>query len=616
MRAAGVLMPVFSLPNAQGIGTFGKESYAFADWLKKAGQSYWQILPLGPTGYGDSPYQPFSTFAGNPYLIDLEAFPETVLPKEKRLACDLGSGSYGEKGGDAPRQEKLDGIDYGKLYTNKMALLFDGFQVENYIGIESHYPDFTDFCHQNASWLSDYALFRALKEAHGGAPWYEWETPLRMRRPDALEEARRTYGHQIRFYEWLQYHFSRQWKKLKKYVNGLGIQFIGDLPIYVALDSADAWSHPELFRVDGDGRPTFIAGVPPDAFSATGQLWGNPVYNWDYHKQTGYAWWIERVRHAFTEADVLRLDHFRGFDAFYCVPAGDATAEHGHWEDGPGAALFDALKRALPGKKLIAEDLGILTDRVRSLLAQTGYPGMKVLEFAFSADGASAYLPHRFEKNCVVYTGTHDNEPLRAWFETMPEADLAFLLDYLDLKEEQEAVQQTEADQQTEAVRHMEADRQTEAEQQTEAAQQTEAVQAGKETGTCSAAAGCQRDASAAGKSDETRTEKDETDTADTAQIRKEGFGDPTQGDGKRSIPAKWLDRMIRAAYAGVEDTVIVPFQDWKGLSADARINAPATFGQNWKWRMQPGMADEALAKRILHLTKLYGRLNAGSDEV
>lgn len=523
MRAAGILLPIFSLPSDQGIGTLGQESYDFADWLQAAGQRYWQILPLGPTGYGDSPYQPFSTFAGNPYLIDLHAFSETALPKEKLAACDLGGrrATALEKGREAGQQsagsQSIGGqpiggqpIDYGKLYQNKLTLLYEVYQVENYIGLEQTYPTFTAFCDKHAGWLADYALFMALKEAHDGAPWYAWEEPLCKREPAALEAARRELGDRLRFHCWLQFHFDLQCRKLKAYVNEKGIQLIGDLPIYVALDSADAWSHPELFQMDEQRRPKWIAGVPPDAFSATGQLWGNPLYDWNYHRQTGYAWWIQRIAHCFEQVDVLRLDHFRGFDAYYCVPAGDETAERGHWEDGPGIAFFSALHQALPDGQFIAEDLGFLTERVRKLLADSGFPGMKVLEFAFSADGTSAYLPHRFVKNCVVYTGTHDNETLEAWFDTLPPEDLAFAIAYLDLK-------------------------------------------------------------------------------------------------GSRR--SHYRERVIRAALGGVADTVIIPFQDWKGLQSEARINEPSTFGKNWKWRMQEGMASEALAKEIRSLTALYGRL-------
>ena len=530
MRAAGILLPIFSLPSDQGIGTLGQESYDFADWLQAAGQRYWQILPLGPTGYGDSPYQPFSTFAGNPYLIDLHAFSEDVLPREKFLACDLGGRCDLRQSGDLEQCSNSDQqwaagakrpaagasggqfIDYGKLYQNKLALLYEVYQVENYLGLEQTYPDFTTFCNEQADWLEDYVLFMALKEAHGGTPWYEWEDALRQREPEALETARRELGDRLRFHCWLQFHFDLQCKKLKAYVNEKGIQLIGDLPIYVALDSADVWSHPELFQMDEERRPRWVAGVPPDAFSATGQLWGNPLYDWKYHRQTGYQWWLQRIAHCFEQVDVLRLDHFRGFDAYYCVPAGDATAENGHWEDGPGTEFFAALQEALPNRQLIAEDLGFLTERVRDMLSASGFPGMKVLEFAFSADGASAYLPHRFVKNCVVYTGTHDNETLEAWFDTLPAEDLAFLTAYLDL-----------------------------------------------------------------------------------------------EGSGREA----YRERLIRAALGGVADTVIIPFQDWKGLGSEARINEPSTFGKNWKWRMQPGMADEALAEKICRLTALYGRMPA-----
>ena len=419
MRASGVLMPIFSLPGKYGIGCFGKEAYNFADSLKAAGQTYWQILPLGPTGYGDSPYQSFSTFAGNPYYIDIESFPETVLPKKIRNSFDFGKDS--------------SKVDYGRLYEGRLELLYHAYQVENYCGLEKEYPEFEPFCRENDFWLSDYALFMSIKEDKGGLPWYEWEKGLRDHDEKALEPLRSRLGDRIRFHKWLQFRFHSQWKALKGYANKLGIRFIGDLPIYVSYDSSDVWASPELFAMDGERRPRWVAGVPPDAFSATGQLWGNPVYDWGYHEHTGFAWWIKRIEKSFELVDMLRLDHFRGFDEYYCVPFGDPTAEGGHWEKGPGMKLFDAVKRKLGDKAIIAEDLGILTDSVRELLKESGYPGMKVLEFAFDPDGKSDYLPHHWIRNCVGYTGTHDNQTLSAWYGELSRAELRFMTDYMDL---------------------------------------------------------------------------------------------------------------------------------------------------------------------------------------
>ena len=419
MRTAGVLLPVFSLPGKYGIGTFGKEAYWFADQLAAAGQHYWQILPLGPTSYGDSPYQSFSTFAGNPYFIDLEAFPEEILPKKKLRSYEFGA--------DPTR------IDYGRLYDGRLKLLYEAYQVDNYLGLEKNYPDFTAFCQENASWLEDYALFMALKEQHDGAPWYTWEEPLKNHDEAALAPLRSSLGDRTRFHCWLQYQFKKQWTKLKAYVNGLGIELIGDIPIYVALDSSDVWSAPKLFQMDEERRPVWVAGVPPDGFCATGQLWGNPVYDWDYHRKTGYAWWMKRIQAMFELVDVLRIDHFRGFDAYYCVPAADETAENGHWENGPGIEFFQMIREKLGERRIIAEDLGFLTERVIKLVKDTGYPGMKILEFAFDSREESDYLPHRWPKNCVAYTGTHDNQTFRAWFHELPRADKKFALDYMNL---------------------------------------------------------------------------------------------------------------------------------------------------------------------------------------
>ncbi len=419
MRGAGVLMPVFSLPGRYGIGTLGKNAYDFAEALSQAGQSYWQILPLGPTSLGDSPYQSFSTFAGNPYFIDLESFDENVLPKKLIKGFDFGA--------DETR------IDYGLLYEGRLKLLYHAYQVENYCGLEKEFPDFEPFCRENAFWLEDFALFMSIKEQEEGRPWYEWPKPLRERDESELSKLQSVLGDRIRFHKWLQYKFHSQWSALKKHVNGLGISLIGDLPIYISYDSSDVWADPQLFAMDGERRPRWVAGVPPDAFSSTGQLWGNPVYDWSYHEKTGFDWWIKRIGHSFELVDELRLDHFRGFDAYYCVPAGDATAEHGHWEQGPGMKLFDAVKRKLGKRRIIAEDLGVMTDSVRELLRESGFPGMKVLEFAFDPSGGSDYLPHRWTKDSVGYTGTHDNETLEAWIKELPKDEAAFAAEYLSL---------------------------------------------------------------------------------------------------------------------------------------------------------------------------------------
>ena len=420
-RASGILMPVSSLPGPYGIGCFSKEARAFVDWLADAGQTLWQILPLGPTSYGDSPYQSFSTFAGNPYFIDLETLvQEGLLRAGDCAAADLGS-------------DPAD-IDYGKLYRNRWPLLRQAFAAWRAAGGPGE-AEYRQFLAKNASWLEDYALFMAIKDRQGGAAWDQWPDPLRLRRADALARARSELGEEVAFQQFVQYEFDRQWSRLKEYANSKEIRIIGDIPIYVAFDSADTWARPELFQLDKDGRPTGVAGVPPDGFSATGQLWGNPLYDWKIHRADGYSWWIQRLAACFERYDVVRIDHFRGFDEYFRVPAGAPDARDGQWMPGPGKELFDAVRKALGDRPVIAEDLGYLTDTVRQLVADCGFPGMKVMEFAFDArdsSGANEYLPHNYPENCVVYTGTHDNETVAGWFQTgITDAERAAVCRYL-----------------------------------------------------------------------------------------------------------------------------------------------------------------------------------------
>lgn len=414
MRASGILMPVSSLPSPYGIGDFSKSAYEFVDILLQAGQSYWQILPLGPTSYGDSPYQSFSTYAGNPYFISLEELvAEGLLTKEECGAGDLG--------------EDPERIDYGKICQNRMPLLRLAYERSG----AGQNREFLKFCREQSWWLEDYALFMALKDAFGGTAWFEWPEEIRMREPEALARCRKRLSRENEYYAYLQYLFFDQWERLKAYANRKGIRMIGDIPIYVALDSADAWAGPELFQFDGENLPTAVAGCPPDGFSATGQLWGNPLYRWDYHKETGYAWWIRRIAACTKLYDVVRIDHFRGFDEYYSIPYGDLTAERGHWEKGPGAALFDAVRERLGQVNIIAEDLGFITDSVRQLVETCGYPGMKVLEFAFDSREEANYLPHTYSHNCVVYTGTHDNETLVGWYAGLAQGDREMARDYM-----------------------------------------------------------------------------------------------------------------------------------------------------------------------------------------
>ncbi|MBQ7066992.1 MAG: 4-alpha-glucanotransferase [Lachnospiraceae bacterium] len=416
MRKSGVLLPISSIPSKYGIGTFGAKAYEFVDLLEKGGQGYWQILPLGPTGYGDSPYQSFSTFAGNPYYIDLEELIREGLLTEK----DCDKYDFGDN--DAY-------VDYEKIYNARFEVLrkaFSKFDITNTL--------YNKFVSENSYWLEDYALFMAVKNSFGGAGYNEWDEDIKTRQPAAMQAYREKYQDEVNFYKFQQYYFAKQWKELKEYANEKDIEIIGDIPIYVAFDSADTWANPELFQFDDTLTPVAVAGCPPDAFSATGQLWGNPLYKWPYHKETGYEWWVKRIAYCYELYDVVRIDHFRGFDEYYAIPYGDETAEFGHWEPGPGYDLFQTLKERLGEKKVIAEDLGFLTDTVIELVKKTGYPGMKILQFAFDSREESDYLPHNYEKNSIVYTGTHDNDTIMGWWKTCDKNDKAFAKKYLDIR--------------------------------------------------------------------------------------------------------------------------------------------------------------------------------------
>jgi 4-alpha-glucanotransferase len=497
MRQSGILFPIFSLSGKYGIGCFSKEARKFVDFLKAARQSYWQILPIGPTGYGDSPYQSFSTFAGNPYFIDLEQLiSQGLLTRDECDAADLG--------------DREDGIDYGKLYQNRLPLLRKASE-------RSHFdaePEFQKFHADNSYWLDDYALFMAVKDAHGGKPLEEWEEDIANHEDQAVREWGAKLNDDVRFYEFIQFEFAKEWKSLKDYANNAGIKIIGDIPIYVSADSADFWAHRELFKLDERGKIREIAGVPPDGFSADGQLWGNPLYNWPYHKKTHFAWWLTRIGKCLELYDVLRIDHFRGFDEYFAIPASDNTAKCGHWEKGPGMALFEAVREKFGDAQIIAEDLGYLTDTVRQLVKDTGYPGMKVLEFAFDSrdsSGANDYLTYNYTRNCVVYTGTHDNETLRGWFDDILPEEQQLVRDYLDVR------------------------------------------------------------------------------TDDPMEI---------------------VDKMVIMAQSSVAKLCVIPLQDYIGLDNSARINHPSTMGKNWQWRLKGEYLTEDLQKKILKMTRLYGRLS------
>ena len=419
MRKCGVLLGVSSIPSKYGIGTFSKEAYEFVDFLEKAGQKLWQILPLGPTGYGDSPYQSFSTFAGNPYYIDLEALiEEGLITKEECDSYDFG--------------DNVEYIDYEKIYLSRFKALRTAYNNSNI----ANNADFQKFVADNAYWLDDYALYMAVKNENDSKGWNEWDEDIKLRKPEAVAAYKEKLKDEIEFYQFQQYYFAKQWFALKEYANNKGIEIVGDIPIYVAFDSADAWTNPELFQFDDTCTPTGVAGCPPDAFSATGQLWGNPLYDWEYHKSTGYDWWMKRIGYCYQLYDVVRIDHFRGFDEYYSIPYGDPTAENGKWMPGPGYDLFRTMKEKLGDRAVIAEDLGFLTDSVIKLIEDTGYPGMKILQFAFDSRDESGYLPSKYTPNCVVYTGTHDNDTIVGWFNTIEGPDKDFAKSYVGITDD------------------------------------------------------------------------------------------------------------------------------------------------------------------------------------
>ena len=420
-RSAGVLMSVFSLPSKYGIGCFSKEAYEFVDWLAEAGQTYWQILPLGPTSFGgsvDSPYQSFSAFAGNPYFISLEDLVEEgVLTAAECEAVDFGSDP--------------ETIDYEKLHDSRLKLLRKAYERSD-ISKDAAYQKFLQ---ENNWWLADYALFMAVKNYFGEQPWTQWPQDIRLHWGFALDYYRRELYFDIEFQQYLQYKFFAQWGELKAYANNKHIRIVGDIPIYVSPDSADVWAHPELFQLNEENLPSAVAGCPPDAFAADGQLWGNPLYRWDYHKATGFDWWVSRMSQSFKLYDVVRVDHFRGFDEYFSIPAGSKTALNGHWEKGPGMDLFRAIETRLGTSAIMAEDLGTMTDSVRQLVKDSGYPNMKVLEFGFDVNdigAANDYLPHNYNTNCFVYTGTHDNETMVGWLEGRTAEEMAMIREYLD----------------------------------------------------------------------------------------------------------------------------------------------------------------------------------------
>ena len=497
-RSSGILLHISSLPAKYGIGTLGKEAYAFADFLHAAGQKYWQLLPLGPTSMGDSPYQSFSTFAGNPYFIDLDMLVEDGLLEQGDLE--------GINWGTNPMY-----VDYGKIYESRFDVLRIAFQN----GFGRDYAEVQEFLAENSRWLPNYALYMAVKKHFEMKSWLDWpDSSIRMRKSEAVEKYSRELKEDVDFFIYLQFLFYKQWDALREYIHSLDIQIIGDLPIYVAMDSADVWAEPEFFQLGEGNVPTEVSGVPPDYFSADGQLWGNPLYDYDAMRADGYGWWIRRIDGARKLFDVIRIDHFRGLESYWAVPYGAETAKEGRWRKGPGMDLVGRLLGWFKDLNLIAEDLGFQTPEVQQLLADSGLPGMKVLEFAFDSREPSNYLPHTYGPNCVCYVGTHDNETVMQWKDQADRADITYARRYLGLNSA-------------------------------------------------------------------------------------EGFN--------------W--GVIRGGMSSVAGTFVAQMQDYLALGAEGRMNTPGTAVGNWQWRLLPGDANPALAKKICQYTKMYGRLPVQEEE-
>lgn len=490
-RGVGVLMPISSLPGPYGIGTLGKEAYRFADFIRELGGSYWQVLPIGPTSFGDSPYQSFSAFAGNPYFIDLD----TLIEEGLLLSEEVGSISWGQT------EQR---VDYGALAENRFTILRKAFARSRHAATEAY----RTFERENAYWLPGYSLYMAVKWSFGQRAWSEWEDDIRLRKPEAEEKYKAKLAEEIAFWSFCQFKFDEQWKKWKKYTNSLGIEIIGDIPLYVSKDSADVWVHSELFELDEDLREINIAGVPPDLFSETGQRWGNPLYRWDVMEKDDFSWWRERMKASAYHYDVIRIDHFIGIVNYYSIPAECPTAVDGEWKQGPGRRLTDMMNATIGSSKIIAEDLGILTPPVRGLMEENGYPGMKILEFALDMSPENEYLPHNFRTdNVVAYIGTHDNETLAGSLKNIPDGHMAYIAEYYGAKDRQD-------------------------------------------------------------------------------------------------VPRA----MIKALYASVARVAILQMQDLLHLDNDARMNFPATMGNNWQWRMTGSQYAVVDPKEYVRLAKMYGR--------
>lgn len=406
-------MPVSSLPSPYGIGAFGKEARAWVNFLQSAGQQYWQVLPLGPTSFGDSPYQSFSAFAGNPYFIDLDTLCEEGLLLKPEYA-GIHWGRSAAK------------VDYNTVYQNREAVLRKAFA--RFTGG----PALEAFQKENSHWLENYALYMAVKATQGNRSWIEWEQDARLRKKEALQKYTQELAEDIRYHIFVQYQFFKQWNALRAYANQKGVEIIGDIPIYVSLDSADVWENRQLFQLDAEALPIEVSGCPPDSFSQDGQLWGNPLYNWGLMEQDGFAWWVARMQANFKLYDVLRIDHFRGLESYYAIPYGATTARSGRWRAGPGMGFVNAVREKVPEARIIAEDLGFLTDGVRKLLKDSGYPGMKVLQFAFDTREAGDYSPYNYGTNNIVFTGTHDNDTVRGWARNAAAGDIRHAMEYVN----------------------------------------------------------------------------------------------------------------------------------------------------------------------------------------
>ncbi|MBO4416205.1 MAG: 4-alpha-glucanotransferase [Lachnospiraceae bacterium] len=570
MRDSGILLPISSIPSKYGIGGFSKEAYEFVDFVKESGCKYWQILPLCPTGYGDSPYQGFSTFAGNPYFIDLEALIKEGLLTEDEcdVKMELEDGTKIAGYGTDPEY-----VDYERIYMTRWDILRKAYKRSNFRNTE----EYRKFHEENREWLDDYALYMAVKENQGGSCWINWEEGIRLRTNEALDKAWRELIDEIDFYRFQQFIFMKQWTKLKAYANERGIKIIGDVPIYVALDCSDVWANQKMFMFDKDGKPTDVAGCPPDAFSATGQLWGNPLYDWNYHKSTDFEWWIRRMRHCYKLYDVVRVDHFRGFDAFYAIPADADTAINGRWLMGPGISLFRKIKAELGDVPIIAEDLGFLTPSVIDLLKDTGFPGMKVMQFAFDPYHPNEYLPHNHSENCVVYTGTHDNDTTKGWYTSLRDDEKAFVLEYMagDFKTPGDNDTDKKADKQQTEAQKIEAE-------------QTGTHQDSAQQSTQPCPACC----------DQAVPVENASGCADAAE-------DAPAVD---VITENIAWNMIKLTFSSVAKLAVIPMQDFLNLGSEARINMPSSLGTNWKWRMKAGAATHELAQRIARLNFIYGR--------